>query len=61
LHRLIFLPAAEKLQQKEEMIRFRNMLLVEGFIMLADQKPGREIQDRLNSYLAPAAWFDVAD
>jgi chemotaxis protein MotA len=58
---MIFLPAAVKLQQKEEMIRFRNMLLVEGFIMLADQRPGREIQDRLNSYLAPAAWFDVAE
>ncbi|MBT7308942.1 MAG: flagellar motor protein MotA [Gammaproteobacteria bacterium] len=58
---MVFLPAAEKLQQKEEMVRFRNTLLVEGFMMLADQRPGREIQDRLNSYLAPAAWFDVAE
>ncbi len=58
---MVFLPAAEKLQQKEEMIRFRNLLLVEGFMMLAEQRPGREIQDRLNSFLAPPAWFDVAE
>ena len=58
---MIFVPAAVKLQQKEEMIRFRNTLLIEGFLMLADQKPGREIQDKLNSYLAPKAWFDVAE
>ncbi len=58
---MIFLPAAEKLQQKEEMIHFRNSLLIEGFIMLAEQRSGHEIQDKLNSFLAPKAWFDIAE
>jgi len=57
--RLIFLPAANKVQQRQEIMRFRNLLLVEGFAMLADKKSPRYIQDSMNSYLDPSIHFDI--
>lgn len=57
--RLIYLPAAEKLMLKEEMIRDRNQLLLEGLVMLAANTSPRLMQDRLNSYLDPALHFDL--
>lgn len=59
LARLIFLPAANKVQQRQEIMRFRNLLLVQGFAMLADKKSPRYIQDTMNSYLDPAIHFDI--
>ena len=57
--RLVFMPAANKIQQRQEIVRFRNYLLVEGFSMLADKKSPRYIQDSMNSYLDPAIHFDI--
>lgn len=57
--RLIFLPAAHKLQEKEEIERFRNLMMVEGLCMLADRKTPRFMQDRLNSFLHPSQHFDI--
>lgn len=57
--RLIFLPAAEKLQQKEDIMRFRNLLVVEGMVMLAETQSPRFMQDKLNSYLDPSIQFDI--
>lgn len=57
--RLIFLPAANKLMQKEETERFRNLMVVEGLIMLAEKKTPRFMQDRLNSFLEPHQHFDI--
>ena len=57
--RLVFLPAANKVQQRQEIMRFRNLLLVEGFAMLADKKSPRYIQDSMNSYLDPSIHFDI--
>ncbi|MBL6935595.1 MAG: MotA/TolQ/ExbB proton channel family protein, partial [Alphaproteobacteria bacterium] len=57
--RLVLLPAANKLQQRQEILRFRNQLLVEGFIMLADKKSPRNIQDTMNSFLDPSIHFDI--
>lgn len=59
LARMVFLPAASKLLQKEETERFRNMMVVEGLAMLADKKSPRFMQDRLNSYLEPLHHFDI--
>lgn len=59
LARMVFLPAANKLLQKEETERFRNLMVVEGLSMLADKKTPRYMQDRLNSYLEPANHFDI--
>lgn len=57
--RLIFLPAAHKLQEKEETERFRNLMMVEGLCMLADKKTPRFMQDRLNSFLHPSNHFNI--
>jgi chemotaxis protein MotA len=58
---LIFKPAANKLKQKEDMIRFRNNLLVEGFMLLSEEQGSMMIQDFMNSHLDPRIRFDVAD
>ncbi|CCG06628.1 motility protein A [Pararhodospirillum photometricum] len=57
--RLIFLPAASKIRQREEIIRFRNYLVAEGLALLAERKSPRYIQDRMNSYLDPAIHFSI--
>lgn len=57
--RLILMPAAEKAHQRESIIRFRNMLVSEGLVMLAERRSPRFIQDAMNSYLDPAIHFDI--
>lgn len=59
LARMVFIPAANKLLQKEETERFRNLMVVEGLYMLAEKKSPRYMQDRLNSYLEPVNHFDI--
>jgi chemotaxis protein MotA len=57
--RMLFIPAANKLMQKEETERFRNLMVVEGLALLADKKSPRFMQDRLNSFLEPKDHFDI--
>ena len=57
--RMVFLPAANKLLQYEEEERFRNLMVVEGLIMLSERKSPRYMQDRLNSFLEPARHFNI--
>ncbi len=57
--RMVFIPAANKLQQKQETERFRNLMVVEGLIMLAEKKSPRYMQDRLNSFLEPQNHFNI--
>jgi chemotaxis protein MotA len=59
LARLIFAPAASKIQQREEIFRFRNYMIVEGLAMLADHSSPRNIQDHMNSYLDPTIRYDI--
>lgn len=59
LPRLILLPAASKLQQREEIVRFRNYLVAEGLSLLAERRNPRFIQDAMNSFLDPAIHFDI--
>ncbi|HAA91564.1 MAG TPA: flagellar motor protein MotA, partial [Rhodospirillaceae bacterium] len=59
LSRLVLLPAAAKLQQRQEIIRFRNELMAEGLALLSDRTGPRLIQDRMNSFLDPAIRFDI--
>ncbi|MHA1565031.1 MAG: motility protein A [Alphaproteobacteria bacterium] len=59
LARLMFGPAANKVQQREDISRFRNYLIVDGLAMLADKASPRHIQDRMNSYLDPTIRFDI--
>jgi len=57
--RLFFLPAASKIQQREEIVMFRNLLLTEGMALLAERKSPRYIQDKMNSYLDPSIHFNI--
>ncbi|MBM3566644.1 MAG: flagellar motor protein MotA [Alphaproteobacteria bacterium] len=59
LARWVFVPAASKILQREEIIRFRNYLVVEGLALLADRKSPRYIQDKMNSYLDPSIHFNI--
>lgn len=57
--RLVCMPAASMLQQKEEIERFRNYMMAEGLLMLAQKKGPRYMQDRLNSFLDPEIHFNI--
>lgn len=57
--RLVFLPAATKSQQGHEITRYRNYVMLEGFVMLAGDKSPRFIQDRLNSQLDQRVRYDI--
>jgi chemotaxis protein MotA len=57
--RLVFLPSASKIQQREEIKRFRNHLVAEGLALLAERKSPRFIQDKMNSFLDPALHYDI--
>ncbi len=57
--RLVYLPAALKLQQKEEIERHRNYMVIEGLLMLSEKKGPRYMQDRLNSFLDPDIHFNI--
>lgn len=51
--RLLYMPAAAKIMQKQDNLRFRSHLITEGMVMLVANKSPRYIQDRLNSFLKP--------
>jgi len=51
--RFIFQPAADKTLQREEIERFRNQLMLEGFVMLAEERRPGFVEARINSFLAP--------
>jgi len=59
LARWVFLPTASKVLQREEILRFRNYLVAEGLVFLADRKSPRYIQDRMNSYLDSSLHFSI--
>ncbi|MEO5336859.1 MAG: MotA/TolQ/ExbB proton channel family protein [Magnetospirillum sp. WYHS-4] len=59
LARLVFLPVASKVLQREQIVRFRNYLVMEGLCLLADRKSPRYIQDRMNSFLDPSLHFNI--
>jgi chemotaxis protein MotA len=56
---LFFKPAALKTDQKNNVERFRNVLLTEGFVMLSTKTDPIKMQDKLNSFLDPAIHFDM--
>jgi len=57
--RLVFLPAASKIQQREEIVQFRNYLVAEGMALLAERKSPRYIQDKMNSFLDPSIHLNI--
>jgi chemotaxis protein MotA len=59
LAQFILKPAAEKVRQKQEILRFRNLLVTEGFVLLGENKDSMLIQDMLNSFLDPSLHFSI--
>lgn len=57
--RVLFLPAASKMAQRESILKFRNGILIEGFALLAEKKSPRYIQDALNAYLDPSIHYNI--
>lgn len=57
--RLVFIPASNKVTQRQQINRFRMELLMEGLCLLADRKNPRHIQDRMNSFLDPAIRYNL--
>ena len=57
---LLFKPAARKVEQKNGMYKYQDLLLVEGMSMLPNKPHPIIIQNHLNSFLDPANHFDVA-
>jgi chemotaxis protein MotA len=52
--RLVFGPAGKKVLHREEIVRVRNYMMLELFVMLAEQRTPRYIRDRMGSFLEPA-------
>lgn len=61
--RILYMPAASKIMQKQDNLRFRNHLITEGMSMLVANKSPRYIQDQLNSFLKPGlqSKIDIRD
>lgn len=59
--RLICLPAADKLLQKEEDIFFHNCMMSEGFALLSEKQRPFYMQDKLNSFLQPSRHISFDD
>ena len=60
LAQLVFKPASRRAEQKEQIIRFKNQLTKDAFLLLLNRANSLEIHDHLNSYLDPAIHFDSA-
>jgi chemotaxis protein MotA len=56
---LLFSPISAKIQQREDIVRFRNYLVAEGLYLLAENRSPRYIQDKMNSFLDPAIHFNI--
>mgnify|MGYP007077121520 CR=1 FL=1 len=48
------------IMEKEQIQKFKNQLIADGFLLLLSRANSVEIQDHLNSYLDPAIHFDIA-
>jgi len=59
--RMVYMPAAAKILQKQDSLRFRNHLITEGLVMLVANDSPRHIQDRLNSFLRPDIQHSIDD
>ncbi len=55
--RLLYLPAYNKMSEHADDTLFRNLLITESLVLLAERKSPRYIQDRLNAYLDPSQHF----
>jgi chemotaxis protein MotA len=61
LANLIFKPAANQVTEKQEALYFRDQMIVEGFVLLAEKRDAFFMQDRLNAYLNPSMRFQPVE
>lgn len=61
LANLFFKPAANQVTEKQEALYFRDQMIVEGFVLLAEKRDAFFIQDRLNAYLNPSMRFQPVE
>lgn len=52
LARLMFIPLATKVSARNDVSLFKNTMLKEGLVLLAERKSPRYIQDKINSFVA---------
>ena len=58
---LFLKPAARKLEQQFSIIKYRDMILLEGISMLPNKPHPYTVQDSLNRFLDSSNHFDIAD
>lgn len=51
LARMIFIPLATKMSSRYDVTLFKNSMLKEGMVLLAERKSPRYIQDKINSFV----------
>ena len=56
---LVFRPGAEKTKEKQQIVRYRDYMIMEGLILLNERESAVSVQDRLNSFLDPKYHFDI--
>lgn len=59
ISQLILKPGAEKTKEKQQILRYRDFMIMEGLILLNERKSAITVQDRLNSFLDPKYHFDI--
>lgn len=61
LANLFYRPAANQVTEKQEALYFRDQMIVDGFVLLAEKRDALFIQDRLNAYLKPKIRYQPAE
>lgn len=61
LANLLFKPTAAQVTEKQEQEYFRNQLITDGFVLLAEKKDALVMQDRLNAYVKPNKRFTIVE
>lgn len=57
LARIIFIPLATKMSMRYDVTLFKNILQMEGLVLLAERKSPRYIQDKINSFVDTSEQF----
>ena len=58
---VLFKPTARKLEQQFSIIKYRDMVILEGIAMLPNKPHPYTVQDHLNRFLDSSNHFDIAD
>lgn len=57
--RLFFMPFATKISARDSIKEFRELLVTEGLVLLAERKSPRYIQDKMNSFVDLSEQFNI--